>query len=208
MHQSANIRSWLRPASLSLTGVLLACSQFIGHAPPALAALTAHDGYATHGARIQVTATDFTPGAALNGHTTSRQTNNSHKLDARSTQSAASILVSRNSSKRITNQKRNPSLELYEKRRISPPISPRRRPDVNLINPQKRAQPPNYRDRIKRNRNNRILPPSRLGRDPLSSSSIDCRGGIIRQGSCHCRGRDVLREVAGNVYACVTRPLD
>lgn len=201
MYQSANIRSTLRSASLGLAGVLLACSHFVGHAP-AQAAVSAHDGYAAHGAA------DYTPSAALNGHSASQLVNNSRQWDARSIRRSGSILVSRISSNRITTQKRNPSLELYEKRRISPPISPRRRPDVNLINPQERAQPPNYRNRLNRNRNNRITPPSRLGRDPLSSSNMDCRGGIIRQGSCHCRGRDVLREVAGNVYACVTRPLD
>lgn len=206
MYQPANIHSSLRPAFLALTGVLLAFSHFGGHAP-ALAAAAAYDGYTTSGARNHATAVGYTPGAALNGHTAGRQIKNSRQLDARSIQGPGSIQVSRNSSNRITTQKRNPSLELYEKRRISPPISPRRRPDVDLINPQERAQPPNYRNRINRNRNNRITPPSRLGRDPLSSN-IDCRGGIIRQGSCHCRGRDVLREVAGNVYACVTRPLD
>jgi len=202
MYQSANILPSLRSASLALASVLLAFSHF-GVPTPAHAALGVHDGYAPTPSARMVTGTDKTIRRdALNRQAAGQQTITQRSLIASSIQQPGRILVSRNSQNRI---QRNPGLELYEKRKNSPPVI--RRPEVDLIKPQERIEPPDYRNRLKRNRNNRITPPSRLGRDPLSSN-IDCRGGIVRQGSCHCRGRDVLRQVAGNVYACVTRPLE
>lgn len=202
MYQAANILPSLRSASLALTSVLLVFSHF-GAQAPAHAALSVLDGYsAIPGTRIPDTAADKVA-TLIRGE--ARGPSNRIQLNPHSIRGPGSILASRNSSNRIDTP-RNPSFELYQKRRISPPVSPRR-PDIDLIKPQERIQPPDYRRQLNRKRNNRIVPPSRLGRDPLGSN-IDCRGGIIRQGNCHCRGTDVLREVAGNVYACVTRPLE
>lgn len=188
MFHKASIRASLQSMSLAMAGVLLALGGSVVAAPAPASVKT--DNYLN-----------------LPGQLAQRQFNKPRRLDASRSERPGYVLTSRDLSNRTNTQRRNPSYELYQKRQISPPVSPRPRPDINLINPQERVRPPNYRDRINRNRNERRTPPSRLGHDPLSSNMV-CRGGILRQGGCHCRGGDVLREVAGNVYACITRPLE
>lgn len=151
MYREINIRPSLRSTSLALIGAVLA----FGHSgvrAPILAAAITHDSYAAiPSARIVApTAGKISDRrGTLPGQIAQRP---SRRLDGNPIHHATNTLASRN---RTTTPKRNPSLELYQKRKISPPISPRRRPDIKLINPQERIQPPNYRDRNKRNRKQR-----------------------------------------------------